>query len=101
MDRSQAEIAEGLASISDLIQQVDGLSLLEGQLALSRQENDNLRRQLAEHLTVHDQLQVAEHDRDRAIAEHRALLDTLSSAILGSQSSTLTARPTPTSATQA
>ena len=101
LDRSQAEIAEGLASISDLIQQVDGLSLLEGQLALSRQENDNLRRQLAEHLTVHDQLQVAEHDRDRAIAEHRALLDTLSSAILGSQSSTLTARPTPTSATQA
>ena len=101
LDRSQAEIAEGLASISDLIQQVDGLSLLEGQLALSRQENDNLRRQLAEHLTVHDQLQVAEHDRDRAIAEHRALLDTLNSAILGSQSSTLTARPTPTSATQA
>ncbi|CAI5731153.1 unnamed protein product [Peronospora destructor] len=99
--RSQAEIAEGLASISDLIQQVDGLTPLEGQLALSRLENANLRRQLAEHLTVHDQLQVAEHDRDRAIAEHRALLDTLNSAILGSQSSTLTVRPTPTSATPA
>ncbi|CAI5731149.1 unnamed protein product [Peronospora destructor] len=101
LDRSQAEIAEGLASISDLIQQVDGLTPLEGQLALSRLENANLRHQLAEHLTVHDQLQVAERDRDRAIAEHRALLDTLNSAILGSQSSTLPVRPMPTSATQA
>uniref|UniRef100_A0AAV1U2J7 Uncharacterized protein n=1 Tax=Peronospora matthiolae TaxID=2874970 RepID=A0AAV1U2J7_9STRA len=62
-------------------------------------ENANLRRQLWEHLTVHDQLQVAEQDRDRATAEHRALLDTLNSAILGSRSSALTARPTPRSAT--
>uniref|UniRef100_A0AAV1VNR9 Uncharacterized protein n=1 Tax=Peronospora matthiolae TaxID=2874970 RepID=A0AAV1VNR9_9STRA len=86
---------------SDLIQQVDGLTPLEGQLALSQAENANLRRQLAEHLEVHDQLQVVEHDRDQAIAEHRALLDTLNSAILGSRSSALTARSTPKSATPA
>uniref|UniRef100_A0AAV1V056 Uncharacterized protein n=1 Tax=Peronospora matthiolae TaxID=2874970 RepID=A0AAV1V056_9STRA len=99
--QSQAEIADGLSSISDLIQQVDGLTPLEGQLALSQAENVNLRRHLAEHLEVHDQLQVVEHDRDQAIAEHRALLDTLNSAILGSRSSELTARPTPRSATLA
>uniref|UniRef100_A0AAV1UZM0 Uncharacterized protein n=1 Tax=Peronospora matthiolae TaxID=2874970 RepID=A0AAV1UZM0_9STRA len=99
--QSQEEIADGLSSISDLIQQVDGLTPLEGQLALSQAENANLRRQLAEHLEVHDQLQVMEHDRDRAIAEHRALLDTLNSAILGSRSSALTARSTPKSATPA
>ena len=101
LDRSQEEIADGLASISDLIQQVDCLTPLEGQLALSQMENANLRRQLAEHLTIHDQLQVAEQDRDKAVAEHRALLDTLNSAILGSRSSTLAARSTPRSTTPA
>uniref|UniRef100_A0AAV1TBN6 Uncharacterized protein n=1 Tax=Peronospora matthiolae TaxID=2874970 RepID=A0AAV1TBN6_9STRA len=97
--QSQEEIADGLSSISDLMQQVDGLTPLEGQLALSQAENANLRRQLAEHLEIYGQLQVVEHDRDQAIAEHRALLDTLNSAILGSRSSALIARSTPKSAT--
>ena len=101
MSRSQAEVAEGLASISDLLQQVDSLTPLEGQLALSQWENVDLRRQLAERLTVNDQLQVAEHDRDRALAEHHALLDTLNSAMRRSQSSTATVRLTSTSATPA
>ena len=34
LNRSQAKIADGLASISDLIQQVDCLTPLEGHLAL-------------------------------------------------------------------
>ena len=86
LDRPQEEIAEGLALISDLIQQVGCSTPLEGQLALSQMENANLRRQLAEHLTICDQLKVAELDRDRAIAKHHALLHTINSAILGSQS---------------
>uniref|UniRef100_A0AAV1VGC3 Uncharacterized protein n=1 Tax=Peronospora matthiolae TaxID=2874970 RepID=A0AAV1VGC3_9STRA len=101
VDRSKEAIADGLALISDLVQQLDCLTPLEGQLAVSQAENANLCRQLAENRTVHDQLQVAEKDRDRSIAEHRALLDILNSAILGSRSSALTARPMPRSATPA
>ena len=43
-------------------------------------------RQLAEHLAVYNLLAVAEQDRDLVVADHRALLDTLNSAILGTQS---------------
>ena len=53
------------------------LGPLEGQLTQSQVENVNLRRHLAEHLAVYDLLAVPEQDRDRAVAEHRALLDTL------------------------
>ena len=99
LDQSQAAVEDGLASISDLIQQVDYLALLECQLTHSQVESVNLRRQLSEHTAVYDML--AEQDRDWSIAEHRTLLDTLNSAILGSRSSALTAQSKPRSATPA
>ena len=71
------------------------LGPLEGQLTQSQVENVNLRRQREEHLAVYDLLAVAEQDRDRTVADHRALLDTMNSAILGSQSSTVIPNPTP------
>ena len=92
---------DGLASICDLIQQVDYLTPLEGQLTHSKAENVNLRRHFKEHTAVNDLLREEEQDRDQAMAEHRSILDTINSAILGSRSSTLTARPTPKGATLA
>ena len=63
---------------------MDYLGPLEGLLTHSQVENVNLRRQLAENIAVYDLLAVAEQDRNRAVANHRALLKTLNSAILGS-----------------
>ena len=77
LGRSQAEVEEGLAALSDLIHQVGYLTPLEGQMTHSQVGNVNLRRQLEEHIAVYDRLKVAEQDRDRSIAEHRALLYTL------------------------
>ena len=48
-----------------------------------------------EHIAVYDRLAAADRDRDRAVAEHLTLLDTLNIAILGSQSSAVTPYPTP------
>ena len=44
--QAQAAVEDGLASIIDIIQQVDYLAPLEGQLTHSQVENINIRRQL-------------------------------------------------------
>ena len=54
LGQSQAEVEDGLGSISDLNQQVDYLSPLEGQLTDSQVDNVNLRCKLKDHIAVYD-----------------------------------------------
>ena len=81
LTKAQDDVAEGLASISDLLQQVDDRASLEARLHAVQDENTSLQTQLQTHHAVCDQLIQAEQERDRAIRDLRSLQTNIAYAV--------------------
>ena len=94
MNQSQGDVADAFFTLADLILEVGQLTLLEAQLKTAQDEEFALRSHIQAHATTRDQLRFVDRERDQAVAGHCALFNTISNAIVSSQTTTTSNRST-------